>query len=328
MEALTILKELNSCFGPSGNEAEIANKIKALVKPFADEIKTDVMGNLIVHVKGEGPKLMYAAHMDSIGFIVTHIDSNGFLRVGVVGGIHPDTVIAEPVRFANGTLGVLQEDADAKKHEVDKLLIDIGASSKADAEKLVKLGDMAVFNTNAFVIGEDKVTSCYLDNRAGVCAQILAIERLKKAYYDTYFVFTVQEEVGLRGAKPAAFGIAPEYGIVVDTTIADDIPKSNHIGTSVLGGGAAIKVMDKSVICHPEMVEKLQALAKKKKIKAQLDVLRAGGTDGSEIRKSQNGVLTGGISVPTRYIHSPHEAASLKDIEACANLIAAFAETK
>jgi len=150
----------------------------------------------------------------------------------------------------------------------------------------------------------------------------------KKVYYDTYFVFTVQEELGLRGAKPAAFGIEPEYAIVADTTLVDDLPNSNHLGTCVLGGGACVKVMDKSVICNPEMVDKLMALAKKKKIKAQLDVLRAGGTDAGEMRKSGRGAYTGGVSVATRYVHSPGEVCQISDIEDAGALMAAFVSTK
>jgi len=335
MNAFEILKQLNGCFGPSGNEKEIAAKIKTLVKPYATDIKTDVMGNLIVHVEGKGPKLMYAAHMDSIGFIVTAIEKDGYLRVGMVGGIHPDDVLATPVRFANGMKGAMYENANAKKREIDAMLIDIGASSKEEAQKKVKLGDMAIYDTPVRILGgadaEDegaKIGSPYLDNRAGCVAQIMAIQNLKKPYYDTYFVFTVQEELGLRGAKPAAYGIDPEYAIVVDTTLVDDVPGSNHVGTCYLGEGAAVKVMDKSVICHPEMVEKILDIAKKKKIKAQLDVLRAGGTDAGVMRKNGTGVWTGGISVATRYIHSPGEVCQISDIDEAAKLIAAFAQTK
>ncbi|MCQ2551724.1 MAG: M42 family metallopeptidase [Clostridia bacterium] len=328
MTTFEILKELNKCFGPSGNEKEIAAKIKRLVRPYADEIKTDVMGNLIVHKKGNGPKLMIAAHMDSIGFIVTHIEKDGLLRIGMVGGIHPDDVLATPVRFANGVVGTIYENGGAKKREIDSMFIDIGAKDEKEAAAMVSVGDMAVYNTPTLMLGENRVASPYLDNRAGCVAAILAIQQIKKVYYDTYFVFTVQEELGLRGAKPAAFGIEPEYAIVADTTLVDDTPNANHVGTSVLGGGAAVKVMDKSVICNPEMVEKIMALAKRKKIKAQLDVLRAGGTDAGEMRVSGSGVWTGGISVATRYIHSPGEVCQLSDIEDAGALMAAFAATK
>jgi len=327
-----ILKALNGSFGPSGNEAPVADIIKKMAAPYATDIRTDVMGNLMVHLEGRGPKLMYAAHMDSIGLMVTYIEDNGLLRFGMVGGVHADDILACPVRFANGIVGTVYEDDDAKKHEIDKMFIDIGASSAAEAVKMVKPGDMAVWDTPVRTLGKDRIVSPYLDNRAGCAAQILAIEELAKGnggpYYDTYFVFTVQEEVGLRGAKPASFGIAPEYGIVVDTTLTDDCPKANHVGSSVLGGGAAVKIMDKSVICHPEMVEKLLKLAKKNKIKAQRDVLRAGGTDAGVMRTSGVGVYTGGISVATRYIHSPQELCSISDIEECAKLIAAFASDK
>ena len=335
MNVLDTLKALNSCFGPSGCEAEIREKIAEIAKPFADEIRTDVMGNLIAvkyakksgKAKTDAPRLMYAAHMDSIGLIVTYIEECGLLRFGAVGGVNPVNLKATPVRFANGTVGTVDCDGDAAKTEIDKMFIDIGASSREEAEKLVQKGDMAVYDTPVRALGKDCVVSPYVDNRAGVAAQLIAMEELKKPVYDCYFVFTVQEEVGLRGAKPAAFGIDPQYGIVCDTTLTDDIPFTKHNGTSVVGGGASIKVMDKSVICHPEMVEALRSIAKKRNIPYQTDVIKMGGTDGSEIRKSAGGVWTGGVSVGTRYIHSPQEVCSISDIEAAGKLMAAFAET-
>ena len=345
MDILQTLKELNSCFGPSGCEKEIREKIAELAAPYADEMYTDVMGNLIVikyaaqkstrssqskldNKENYTPRLMFAAHMDSIGLIVTYIEESGLLRFGAVGGVDPANLKAAPVRFSNGTVGTVYCDGDASKTEIDKMFIDIGAASRKEAEELVQKGDMAIYDTPTRALGKDLIVGPYIDNRAGVTAQLLALETLKKPVFDCYFVFTVQEEVGLRGAKPAAFGIEPDYGIVCDTTITDDIPFSKHVGTTVPGKGASIKVMDKSVICHPEMVSALRTAAEKKKIPFQTDVIRMGGTDGSEIRKNAGGVWTGGVSVGTRYIHSPQEVCSISDIEAVGKLMAAFAETR
>ena len=331
MDIVKVLTELNTSFGPSGCEAPVREKIAELARPFADEIYTDVMGNLIA-VKKSGkknaPRLMFAAHMDSIGLIVTYIEESGLLRFGAVGGVNARNILATPVRFENGAVGTIGMDEDAKAPEIDKMFIDIGAASRKDAEKYVKCGDMAVYDTPVRALGDGSVVSPYLDNRAGCAAQLLAMEALKKPVFDCYFVFTVQEEVGLRGAKPATYGIAPQYAIVCDGTLTDDIPWTSHIGTSKIGLGASIKVMDKSVICHPEMVEALRAVAAKKKIKAQTDVLKQGGTDGSEMRKSASGVYTGGVSVPMRYVHTPQELSRVSDIEDCGKLMAAFAATR
>ena len=154
------------------------------------------------------------------------------------------------------------------------------------------------------------------------------MSRLGQTDNDLYFVFSVQEEVGIRGAKTAAWGVDPDYGIAVDVTPADDEPGSKHLVSSKLSGGAAVKVMDGSVICHPVVVEKLMKLAEEKGVKAQRDVIRAGGTDAGAIHLTQGGVYTGGISIPCRYVHSPMEMVDKNDVKACAELVAAFAEAK
>lgn len=331
MDILKTLKELNACFGPSGCEADIRGKIEELAKPFADEMKTDVMGNLIAvkhAASGNAPRLMFAAHMDSLGLIVTYIEESGLLRFGAVGLVDPAALKSTPVRFANGTVGVVGCDEGAEKPGFDDMFIDIGATSRKEAEKLVQKGDMAIYDGPTRTLAGDLVVSPYLDNRAGVAAQLLTMEMLKKPAYECWFVFTAQEEVGRRGAKPAAFGIDPQFAIVCDATLTDDAPKSKHTGTSIPGKGAAIKVMDKSFICHPEMVEALKAVADKKKIPWQADVLQEGGTDGAEMRKTAGGVRTGGVSIPVRYVHTPGEVCCIKDIEAAAKLMAAFAEAK
>ena len=189
------------------------------------------------------------------------------------------------------------------------------------------VGDLAVFDTVPFVSGR-KLFSPYLDDRIACVILLSAMERIKHSDNDLYFVFTVQEEVGLRGARTAAYGIDPDYGIAVDVTDSDDIPDAPHECSSVAGKGAAIKVMDSSVICHPVVVNQLKELAQARNIPFQMDVLRFGGTDAGAIHQSRAGVYTGGISVASRYIHTPVEMADLDDIEACAALAAAFAQAK
>lgn len=327
MDILKTLQTINACHGPSGDEGQVANAIAELARPYADEITQDVMGNLLVHKKGPGKRIMFAAHMDSIGFVITHIDDKGFLRVGRLGGLGVYSCLHIPVRFKNGVKGVVSSSAeDSKKMTLNDLYIDIGATSREEAEKSVQLGDTAVFDLPAFQMGS-RISSPYLDNRISCVVLLLALEQLKEARNDLYFVFTTQEELGMRGAKPAAFGIDPQYGIAVDVTGTDDEPDSKHGASSVLGKGAAVKIMDSSVICHPQVIQTLEELAKSNGIKTQRDILRYGGTDAGAMHVSRSGVYAGGVSVPCRYIHSPVETADLQDVEECGRLIAAFAQT-
>lgn len=326
MDILNTLQTLNACHGPAGSENEVAQAISVIAQQYSDEQWVDPMGNLIVHKRGNGPEVMFAAHMDSIGMIVTHIEDNGLLRIGKMGGLNVPALLYTPVRFSNGACGLIaaDESADVKKLAIEDLYIDIGAKSREEAECQVRIGDTAVFNTPAFVVG-DRIVSPYLDNRISCVILLAVLERLSESANDLYFVFTVQEEVGLRGAKTAAYAIEPDYAVAVDVTLSDDVPGAKHNGSSVLGKGAAIKVMDNSVICHPSMVQKLTALAREHEIACQSDVIRAGGTDAGAIHLSRAGVYTGGISIPCRYIHSPTEMVQISDVEACIQLATAFA---
>lgn len=330
MDMVKTLGALCAAFGPSGQENGVAEVIAELAKPYADEIARDVLGNLIVHKKGSGPKVMYAAHMDSIGLMVTHITDEGFVRVGPVGHIYPRDVLATPVRFQNGVQGMIYEDdnlEEATKREVGHLYLDIGAKTADEVRERVNVGDVAMFATPTYQSGHALI-SPYLDNRVSCLALLRAMELMGKSDNDLYFVFTTQEEVGTRGAQTAAYAIDPDYAIVADVTISDDLPGSKHTCSSKCGGGAAIKVMDNLVICHPEMVQMLKELAEKQDIPYQMDVITGGGTDGGPIHKSRAGVFTGGVSVPCRNTHCPQEVAYLEDVEAAARLMAAFGEKK
>ena len=329
MDICKTLQQLNAAFGPAGDEAGVASVIAELARPYVDEITTDTMGNLICHKKGSGPKVMFAAHMDSIGLIITYIEKEGFLRFGAVGGINPSAILYCPVRFKNGVKGTvgISEGADIAKLKLDDLFIDIGVTSADEAKELVNVGDVAIYDTATSAAGSC-VISPYQDNRISCVIQLMAMEKLGKTENDLYFVFTVQEEVGLRGARTAAYAIEPDYGIAIDVTVSADIPNTKHGSSSVQGGGAAIKVMDASVICHPVVVNKLEELAKSNGISYQKDIIRAGGTDAGAIHQTKTGVYTGGISIPCRYIHTPNESVRCSDVEACAELARVFAETK
>ena len=329
MDTLKTLQTINACHGPAGDESSVADAIEKLAAPYADKIKRDVMGNLIVRKKGSGPKVMFAAHMDSIGFIITHIDEKGFLRFGKVGGLRPNSCLHTPVRFKNGVRGVVSLDCgvEPKDMTLEDLYIDVGAKSREEAQGLVRIGDTAVFDGPAFAAG-DRLVSPYMDDRIACVVLLKALETLGKSDNDLYFVFTVQEELGLRGAKTAAYGIDPDYGVAVDVTWSDDELNPRHRGSSTAGGGASIKVMDGSVICHPQMVKRLEELAVAREIPYQMDVIRQGGTDAGSIHLTRSGVYTGGVSIPCRYMHSPVEMVDARDVEACAGLVAAFAEAK
>lgn len=329
MELFELIKTLNAAHGPSGDEGGIREVIAALAAPFADEVTTDTLGNLIVRKRGEGPKVMFAAHMDSIGFIVTHIEKEGFLRVGRLGGISPKEAAYTPVRFKNGVRGVVvpEEKADFGKLKLDECYLDIGAPDAEAAKAMVQVGDTAVYDSPMFQTGT-QVVSPYLDNRISCAILLKVLEQVKQSPNDLYFVFTTQEEVGLRGGKTAAWGVDPTYGIVIDVTDVDDTPGSEKFGTVQLGKGAAVKVMDSSVICHPEVVSKLETLAREQEILTQRDILRAGGTDAGAMHITRTGVKTGGISVPCRYVHTPVEMANLNDTQHCIQLAAAFAQCK
>ena len=329
MELFQTLQALNAAFGPSGDESGVAGVIAELARPYVDEITTDVMGNLICHKKGSGPRVMFAAHMDSLGFVVTHIEKEGFLRVAALGGISPAVARYTPVRFKNGVHGLVAQDGGVSvdKLTMDDLYLDIGATSEEEARQLVQLGDVAVYDTPVSQ-NDGFIISPYLDNRISCVVQLMAMERLGKSGNDLYFVFTTQEELGLRGAKTAAYAIDPLYGIVLDVTGSADTPNAKRSCSSVQGRGAAIKVMDRSVICHPKVVKKLEELAKEQGIECQLSVKRTGGTDAGAMQPTRSGVYVSGICVPCRYTHSATECVRTGDVMACVELVRAFAEAE
>lgn len=326
MDYLETLKLLNACHGPAGDEQEIANRLKELAEPFADECSFDSMGNLIIRKKGSRPKILFAAHMDSIGLVVTHIEKNGYLRIGKIGGIHLSSILHTPFRFKNGMTAALSlsEKVKEKDMTLQDLYLDIGARTQEEAEKMVQVGDTAVSLMPSFSMG-NRLVSPYMDNRISCLVLLEVLRQIQSHTSDLYFVFTVQEELGMRGAKTAAYRIDPDYGIAVDVTLADEMD-SKHQGSSILGGGAAIKIMDNSVICHPQVVKQLSSLADSQGIAYQRDVISGGGSDAGVIHLNRMGVLTGGISVPCRYIHSGIETVDIGDVQACVKLLQSFAE--
>lgn len=313
-------KQLANVFAPSGREKLLAEKIKELVAPHVDDISIDIMGNVIAHKKGAGARLMLSAHMDSIGMAITFIDSKGFLRFGAVGGLSRYDLINTPIIFENGTRGIIsyEEKADIKKITLDDLYIDIGTNSYEESLKYVNVGDFAVFSSEAYIMG-DTMVGPYMDDRIGCTILSLLAQEIKKSEFDLYYVFSVSEEVGMRGAITASFAIEPDIGIAIDVTDTGDTPGKKNKMSACLGGGACIKIMDASLISNQDLVADLEASTNG--IKFQREILTFGGTDAGAMQKSRAGVVCSGISVPTRYIHSPVEMVNINDVQGAIDIL-------
>lgn len=323
-----LLKELVGVYGPSSKEDIIRNYIVYEIKNHVDEMKVDALGNLIARKRGNGKKVMISAHMDQIGLMVIDIDDKGFVRFTNVGGISPIISLSQQVIFENGTIGVIFAEPvdDISKLKLENMYIDIGAFSKEEAEGKVGIGDICIYKSE-FAENGNVVFTRYLDDRVGCFIVIEALKSINNPINDLYFVFSVQEEVGLRGAKTAAYSIDPDIGISLDVTITGDTPKAKRFAIG-LNKGAAIKVKDNSIICHPKVKDLLIDLAKKNEIPYQMEVLEFGGTDSGAIHVNKQGVPSGVISIPTRYVHSTMEMASKNDIENCTKLLIKFLENK
>lgn len=329
-----MLKELSEAFGVSGHEDAVRQLILDTIKDLVDEYRVDALGNLIASKKGRGRarrKVMVAAHMDEVGLMIMHVEKEGSLRFRPVGGIDPRVLLAKKVLVGDdkvpGVVGVkpihlLEPKGREQVVQVKDMSIDIGASSKEEAEKLVKIGDYAAFDVSFSELGGElrTVKGKAFDDRAG-CAVLIGL--LRESYrFDFYAVFTVQEEVGLRGARVAAHAIAPDIAFALEGTICDDMPKKRDISpTTTLGAGPAITIMDRSVIADRRLVGLLVNTAEKKGIPYQFKQPGLGGTDAGAIHLSREGVPATVVSVPSRNIHSPVCLLSLNDLDSTLHLM-------
>jgi putative aminopeptidase FrvX len=319
----SLIQKIISTPGPSGYEKQIREVIRGEVEAYADEIKVDALGNLIIRKGSGGKKFMLAAHMDEIGIIVTHVDENGFARFTNLGGVFPRYCPGGRVRFLNGAFGVIgiEETKDLYKvPPLAQMFIDVGATSQANCP--VKVGEVAAFERPFTSLG-NRLISKAMDDRISVVVMIEALRQLKKSPYELYFVFTAQEEVGVRGAATAAFGINPDIGLAIDVTRTGDTPKGITMEVA-LGKGPAIKVKDAGMIVDPRIVDWMVTTAHKAKIPYQLEVLERGGTDARSIQLNRAGVPAGCLSIPCRYIHSPSEMVDLSDVENAVRLLVAL----
>ncbi len=332
---LELIKELCGLDGVSGSEDAVRAFIAARVAPHAESVETDVMGNLIVRKKGAvTPKksLMLCAHMDEVGLIVTSITDDGYLKFGTVGGIDRRVLLGKTVRIGDkavpGVIGckaihLFKKDEREKIPTLDELYIDIGAASKSDAEALVALGDVCAFDSQWLEFGDGFVKAKALDDRAGCAILIKLIE--SDLPVDCTFVFTVQEEVGTRGAYTAAFKVAPDVALVIENTTAADLPSvPSAKKTCAVGKGVVIPFMDGRTIYSRELYAVLTSLADKNNITWQTKTYVSGGTDAGTIQRARDGVLTAGIAAPVRNLHSPANVASVADLEAVYKLAKLF----
>jgi len=326
-----LLKRLTDACGVSGDEQQVADILLDEARSLADECFQDALGNVIVFKQGTGAhkkRVMVSAHMDEIGFAVMAVNDKGFIRVRNLGGVPLQASVMNKLRFRHGAVGLIQTElALGDLKEATQLYVDIGAVSKEDALKYVSIGESACYAECYAELPNQRATNKAMDDRVGCYIAIESLKRMKEVYNDVYFVFSVQEEVGIRGARVAAARINPDAGIAVDITGSSDTPGSGD-GNLVMGRGAAIKVMDGSVICDRYLIDAMMETAKDHGIRYQMEVLSAGGTDASAINQSNFGVRAGGISIPTRYGHGTNSMVDLSDVDSCIDLLTRFLDRK
>ena len=336
-----LLRKLCETPGAPGHEERVRKLVIETLKPLCDSVSTDVLGNVVGVKKAvengakKPQRLMLSSHMDEISFLVTHIDDSGFLRFTALGGFDPKTLTAQRVfvhgrRDLLGVLGskpvhIMTEEEKKTAPKLEDYFVDVGLPA-AEVKALVAVGDVITRQRDLVEIG-NTLNGKSFDNRMGVFVMLEALAGLQSHAVDVYAVASVQEEIGLRGATVAARNIDPDIGIALDITVANDVPEAkSHEHITRLGAGAAIKVMDSSVICNPRIVSYLRQLAQERNIRYQMEVLTRGGTDTAALQRSGKGAAVGCISIPTRYVHSAIEMCHKDDIRASIQLLLAFIE--
>ncbi len=318
------IKKLVEAWGPSGFEHQVRALIREEVADLADEIRTDSLGNLFCRMGSGGARVMVAAHMDEIGLILTYRDDKGFFRFSALGGLIPDSLTGHRVRFENGAVGVIHREGAFRRTEtasLDEFYIDLDDGAGGSAG--VQVGDPGAF-FRPYEERGSRIIAKSMDDRIGCAVAIEAMRRLKaggEIPNEVHFVFTVQEEVGLRGSRPAAFGLEPTLGIALDVTATADTPRSPNRMMVGLGKGAAIKVHDVGLVVPPAVKEMMIQTAESAGIPYQLELLAMGSTDAAGISLSGSGVPSGCISVPCRYVHTTSETVDMGDVEACVKLL-------
>ncbi|MCS7178363.1 MAG: M42 family metallopeptidase [Anaerolineae bacterium] len=317
-----VIRSLTEAYGPSGFEDPVRSLLRSMVAPLADEVRITPLGSLVAVRRGtgNGRRMMLAAHMDEIGVMVTYVDEKGFLRFTPIGGVSPLTCVGARVRFENGVLGVIGVEKREDPHKVpsfEQLYIDVGATGREDCP--VRVGDAAVFE-RPFVAQGRRLVAKAMDDRIGCAVLVETLTRLGPTPHEVYFVFSVQEETTLSGARTAAYGIEPDMAIAVDVTRTGDTPESQPMAVE-LGKGPAIKVQDAGMIAHPAVREWLMRAAETAGIPYQMEVLERGTTDASAVQLVRAGIPSGCLSIPCRYIHTPSEMVDREDVEGAVRLL-------
>ncbi len=320
-----LIQKLVETQGPSGYEGQIRAVVRSEIEPYVDDLQVDALGNLIAR-KGagsaEGIKIMLAAHIDEIGVMVTQVDENGFARFTTLGGVRPHTCLGGRVKFLNGASGVISMepmDDPAKVPTFEQLFIDLGCSSREEAP--VQIGDVGTFDRPFLDLGKRLVAKS-LDDRIGAAVLIETLRQVKATPHQLYFVFSTQEEVGLRGATTAAFAINPDLGLSVDVTGTGDTPRRSKIRMEVsLGKGPAIKVRDGGMLADRRVIDWMVQAAVNLSLPYQLEILEGGTTDARAMQLTQAGVPAGCVSIPSRYTHSPSEMVDFDDVQNAVHLL-------
>lgn len=333
----SLLRDLTQASGIASREDAVRDVVAARMKPLVDDLRIDTLGNLIGVRKGKnGPRVAIAAHMDEIGFLVRHIDEKGFIRIQPVGGFDPRVLVAQRVlvhcRDGQHLSGVLQsgtkpihllQPGESKDLKLEDLFVDLGLEAEAVKER-VHIGDMITMHREFEIMG-DMIVSKALDDRLGIYVMLEAIKAVGETDAEIIAIATVQEEVGLRGATTSAFGVQPDIAIALDTTIAADTPGiPDDAAVTRLRQGTAIKVFDSSQLPNPRIIDHLREIAENHDIPYQLEILPRGGTDAGAFQKSQDGIATGTISIPSRYVHTVNEMVAISDLQASVDLLAQF----
>ena len=326
---LETLKTLLSVYGPTGNETQVAEAVKKIVAGKVDHARIDVMGNLIIEKKGQegGKKIMISAHMDHIGMVVVAIEKDGFLRVTNVGGLGTKMTDTRHVVFQNGVHGVAVCQPTKDTPTMATMFVDIGAEDKEDAEKRVSVGDVCVFANDTVMLGQHRVAAPAMDDRCACALLAELLIQVQNPRNTIVAVFSTQEEVGMRGAKPAAYAVNPDIGIGLDVTGWGDTPEVKYPDIK-LGKGAGIKIMDRSMISTPWVRDTLIHVAEKGKIPYQREVLPYGGTDGAAIQQTRGGIPSCTVSIPCRYVHSACEVIDMRDMNSALEILKAFVNTE
>lgn len=333
----SLLQELCEARGVPGQEEAVRRIVRRELNSLTDELRVDPMGNLYATFPGASDaKIMIAAHMDEIGFIIKHIDDKGFLRLQTLGGFDPRQLFAQRVlvsKIEGGTVpGVLcyatkpthlMTTPDKEGPQLDQFFVDTGLTLE-EVKNSFEIGGMVTLDRGFTCCGQGFAAKS-LDNRVGVFVMIEALRKMSKCQFTVVAVATTQEEIGLRGATTAAYQVRPEVGIALDTTIAADYPGGTPEGqVTTLGGGVGIKIMDGSLISHPRLVKQMREIARHHDLPHQMEILPRGGTDGGALQRSGAGCASITLSIPTRYIHTVNELVYASDVQAAIDLLACY----